>query len=210
MANPNGAPMRQREYNSRPSCIGCWHCGARSRGDRGVAPVRSPMRAVTSASVRRGAGPARNGIERIRLDVRRFARHTASICHSDTTGSPIPSRHLGRPALRQFAYVRFTTPAARLGSAWPDRHHAATLTRIIAPTHSGFPGADELWQQNIDIPASLYTYGNAGNRPGTGRSRLREGLFRVSEEAMAQVRRTAVKPPVRHLIVLATTLLLYP
>ena len=158
---------------------------------------------------------ARNGIERIRLDVRRLLDTTALDMRSaiqqvlDTEPAYRPDRRYG-----QFAYVRFyDTRGTGLGErVTPIDTDAATLTRIVGADTQRFPGADELWQQNIDIAGHPYIHMVMPviDRHGA-LAAYAEGLFRVSEEAMAQVRRTAVQTALYvNLIVLATTLLLYP
>jgi len=158
---------------------------------------------------------ARNGIERIRSEVRRLLDTTTLDARVaiqqvlDTETAYRPDRRYG-----QFAYVRFyDTRGTGLGErVAPIDTDAATLTRIIGADTQRFPDADELWQQNIEIAGHPYIHlvMPVMDRHGT-LAVYAEGLFRVSEEAMAQVRRTAVQTALYvNLIVLATTLLLYP
>jgi HD-GYP domain-containing protein (c-di-GMP phosphodiesterase class II) len=158
---------------------------------------------------------ARNGIERIRADVRRLldtttlAPRVAIQQVLDAQPDQPPDRRNG-----QFAAVRFHDPrgAALAERVVPIDTDAATLTRILDSGAPHFPGADELWQQNIDIAGHPYIHLVMPVMDRHGALAVyAEGLFRVSEEAMAQVRRTALQTALYvNLIVLATTLLLYP
>jgi HD-GYP domain-containing protein (c-di-GMP phosphodiesterase class II) len=157
---------------------------------------------------------ARNGIERIRIDVRRLLDTTTLDMRMaiqqvlDAQPDQPPDRRYG-----QFAYVRFyDTRGGALGErARPIDTDVATLTRIIAAGAQRFPGA-EVWQQNIDIAGHPYIHIVAPviDRQGA-LTAYAEGLFRVSDEAVAQVRHTALQTALYvGLIVLATALLLYP
>jgi HD-GYP domain-containing protein (c-di-GMP phosphodiesterase class II) len=158
---------------------------------------------------------ARNGIERIRIDVRRLldtttlAPRVAIQQVLDAQPDHPPDRRNG-----QFAMVRFHDPrgAALAERVVPIDTDAATLIRTFDSGTRRFPGTGELWQQNIDIAGHPYIHlvMPVMDRHGS-LTVYAEGLFRVSEEAMAQVRRTAVQTALYvSLIVLATTLLLYP
>jgi HD-GYP domain-containing protein (c-di-GMP phosphodiesterase class II) len=157
---------------------------------------------------------ARNGIERIRIDVRRLLDTTTLDVHTavqqtlDAQPDQPPDRRYG-----QFAYTRFyDTRGGALGErVKPIDTDAAALTRIIAAGTQRFPGA-EGWQQNIDIAGHPYIHIVVPviDRHGA-LAAYAEGLFRVSDEAVAQVRRTALQTALYvSLIVLATALLLYP
>lgn len=158
---------------------------------------------------------ARGGIERIRLDVRRLldtttlAPRVAMQQVLDAQPDQAPDRRNG-----QFAAVRFHDPrgAALAERVVPIDTDAATLTRVLdngAPRH---PRADELWQQNITIAGHPYIHLVMPVMDRHGALAVyAEGLFRVSEEAMVQVRRTALQTALYvSLIVFATALLLYP
>ncbi len=158
---------------------------------------------------------AHNGIERIRIEVRRLldtttlAPRVAMQQALDAQPDLPPDRRNG-----QFAAVRFYDPrgAALAERVVPIDTDAATLARILDSGARRFPGAGELWQQNIDIAGHPYIHlvMPVIDRHGA-LTVYAEGLFRVSEEAMAQVRRTALQTALYvNLIVLATTLLLYP
>jgi HD-GYP domain-containing protein (c-di-GMP phosphodiesterase class II) len=158
---------------------------------------------------------ARNGIERIQVDVRRrldtttLDMRTAVQQVLDAQPDHPPDRRYG-----QFAYVRFyDTRSGALGErVKPIDTDAATLTRAIDSGTPPFPGTDEVWQQNIDIAGHPYVHIVVPviNRRGA-LAAYAEGLFRVSDEAAAQVRRTALQTALYVvLIVLATALLLYP
>ena len=158
---------------------------------------------------------ARNGIERIRVEVRRLldtttldARVAIQQVLDIQTGHP-PDRRYG-----QFVAVRFYDPrgAALAERVVPIDTDAATLTRTLDSGAPRFPGADELWQQNVDIAGHPYIHVVMPVMDRHGAlAAYAEGLFRVSEEAVAQVRRTALQTALYvSLIVLATALLLYP
>ena len=158
---------------------------------------------------------ARNGIERVRIDVRRLLDTSRLDLRAaiqqvlDAQLDQPPDRRYG-----QFAYARFyDTRGAVLGErVKPVNTDGATLTRLIGAGSQRFPAADEVWLQNIDIAGHPYihTVMPVIDRHGT-LAAYAEGLFRVSEEAMAQVRRTALQTALYvGLIVLATALLLYP
>lgn len=158
---------------------------------------------------------ARNGIERIRVDVRRLLDTTTLDVRAaiqqvlDTETAYRPDRRYG-----QFAVVRFyDTRGTGLGErVVPIDTDAATLTRILDSGTLRFPGADDLWQQSIDIAGHPYIHLVMPVMDRHGALAVyAEGLFRVSEEAVAQVRRTALENALYvNLIVLATALLLYP
>jgi HD-GYP domain-containing protein (c-di-GMP phosphodiesterase class II) len=89
---------------------------------------------------------------------------------------------------------------------------AAALLQAIQPVPQQFPGADAVWEQKIDLAGRPYLHLAMPvlDRNGTLVA-YGEGLFRVSDEAVAQVRRTALQSALYvNLIVLATALLLYP
>jgi HD-GYP domain-containing protein (c-di-GMP phosphodiesterase class II) len=156
---------------------------------------------------------ARNGIERIRVDVRRLL-DTTTLDVRTAVQQALDSQPDHPPVYGQFAYVRFyDTRGTGLGErVAPIDTDAATLTRIIGADTQRFPGADELWQQNIDIAGHPYIHMVMPviDRHGA-LAAYAEGLFRVSEEAVAQVRRTALENALYvNLIVFATALLLYP
>jgi HD-GYP domain-containing protein (c-di-GMP phosphodiesterase class II) len=158
---------------------------------------------------------ARGGIERIRVDVRRLLDTTT--LDTRVAIQQVLDAQVGHPPDRrygQFAAVRFHDPrgAALAERVVPIDTDAATLTRILDSGAPRFPVADALWQQSIDIAGHPYLHLVMPVMDRHGALAVyAEGLFRVSEEAMAQVRRTAVQTALYvNLIVLATTLLLYP
>jgi len=158
---------------------------------------------------------ARNGIERIQIDVRQrldtttLDMRTAVQQVLDAQPDHPPDRRYG-----QFAYVRFyDTGGGALGErVKPIGTDAATLTRAIGSGTPPLPGADEVWQRNIDIAGHPYVHIVVPviDRHGA-LAAYAEGLFRVSDEAVTQVRRAALQTALYVvLIVLATALLLYP
>ena len=159
--------------------------------------------------------PARHGIERIRVDVRRLLDTTTLDLRVavqkalDAQPDHPPDRRNG-----QFAVVRFydTRGAALAERVLLTDTDAATLTRTLGAGVPRFPGADELWQQNIEIARHPYIHMVMPVLDRHGAlAAYAEGLFRVSEEAVAQVRRTSLQTAFYvGLIVLATALLLYP
>jgi HD-GYP domain-containing protein (c-di-GMP phosphodiesterase class II) len=158
---------------------------------------------------------ARNGIERIRIDVRQLLENTnlelrvAIQQVLDTQPDHPPDRRNG-----QFVIVRFYDPhgAALAEHVVPIGTDAATLTHILETGSKQFPTDDKLWQQRIEIAGHPYIHMVMPVMDRHGALAVyAEGLFRVSEEAVAQVRRTAMQTALYvSLIVLATALLLYP
>jgi len=158
---------------------------------------------------------ARNGIKWIRADVRRLLDTKTLDLRAavqQVLGSEV-DRQVDR-RYGQFAYARFyDTRGAELGErAAPIDTDAATLTRAIGSGPPRFPGAHEEWQQNVNIAGHPYIHVvvPVNDRHGAPVA-YAEGLFRVSDEAVAQVRRTALQTALYvGLIVLTTALLLYP
>jgi HD-GYP domain-containing protein (c-di-GMP phosphodiesterase class II) len=158
---------------------------------------------------------ARNGIERIRVDVRRLL-DTTTLDLRAATQQVLDAQpdHPSDPRYGQFAYARFyDTRGGALGErVKPIDTDASTLTRAIGSGTPPLPGADEMWHQNIDIAGHPYIHIVVPviDRHGS-LAAYAEGLFRVSDEAVAQVRRAALQTALYVvLIVLATALLLYP
>lgn len=158
---------------------------------------------------------ARNGIERIRVEVRRLLDTTTLDARVaiqqvlDAQSDHPPDQRNG-----QFAMVRFYDPrgAALAERVTPIGTDAATLTHILDTGTKKFPNADALWQKRVDIAGQPYIHMvmPVMDRHGV-LAAYAEGLFRVSEEAMAQVRRAALQTALYvSLIVLVTALLLYP
>ena len=158
---------------------------------------------------------ARNGIERLRADVQRMrdgsdiALPTAVQSVLDAEPAYQRDRRFGR-----FTYVRFYDRSATILGvrAIPFDTDIATLTRVIDPSPPRFPRADEVWIKKMDIRDHPYVH---LVMPVIDRhaeiAAWGEGLFRVSEESVRQVRRSALQTAVYvGIIVLATALLLYP
>ena len=127
----------------------------------------------------------------------------------NTTSILQPDRRCG-----QFTYVRFyESDGSLLGErAAPIGTDTESLTSFITSSKQQFPSAGELWQQNIDILGHPYIHVVLPvlNRQGA-LAAWGEGLFRVSEEALVKLHRTALKTALFvSLIVIATALLLYP
>ena len=158
---------------------------------------------------------ARNSIEWMRADLHRL-RDTSSLDLRaavqeviNTTSILQLDRHYG-----QFTYVRFyKSDGSLLGErAAPIGADTESLTSFITSSKQQFPKAGELWQQNIDILGHPYIHVVLPvlNRQGA-LAAWGEGLFRVSEEALVKLHRTALKTALFvSLIVIATALLLYP
>jgi HD-GYP domain-containing protein (c-di-GMP phosphodiesterase class II) len=155
---------------------------------------------------------ARYGIERIRVAVRRLLdTPTADLgaalqqALSTETGQP-PDRRYG-----EYVYVRFTDMA---GATLAKHIHAPgadpeALERALAAHPRG---PDEVWQRRLDIGDHVYAHVGMPVLDRQQRKILHaEGLFRVSEDALTEVRRNAVRTALyAALVVLATALLLYP
>jgi len=158
---------------------------------------------------------ARNGIDWMRADVRRLVATNA--LDPRAAVKRVLAGELEHQADRrygQFAYARFyDTRGAQLGErVAPIDTDAATLTRIITSGPPRFLGAHEEWQQNVDIAGHPYIHVVVPVNDQHGAPvAYAEGLYRVSDEAVAQVRRAALQTALYvGLIVLATALLLYP
>jgi len=158
---------------------------------------------------------ARNGIEWIRVDVRRLLDTTTLDLRAAV--QQVLDREPAHRADRsygQFAYVRFyDINGATIGERMaPIDADAATLMRAIGSGTPPFPGADAIWQQKLDVSGHPYIHVvvPVNDRHGTLIA-YAEGLFRVSDETVAQVRRAALQTALYvGLIVLMTALLLYP
>lgn len=158
---------------------------------------------------------ARNGIERIRIDVRRLLDTTTLDAHVaiqqvlDAESEAAPDPRFG-----QFAAVRIHDPSGAMLAerVVPLDIDAATLTGFLDSGTPQFSGVEWLGQQRITIAGHPYVHLMIPVMDRHGAlAAYAEGLFRVSEVAMAEVRRAAVQAALYvTLIVLATTLLLYP
>jgi putative nucleotidyltransferase with HDIG domain len=158
---------------------------------------------------------ARNGIEWIRVDVRRLL-DTTTLDLRAAVQQVLDARSAHQTDQRngQFAYVRFyDTRGSILGEhAQPMGTDTATLLRPVSATPQQFPKTDEPWQQHVDISGHPYLHLVVPvNNPRAELVAYAEGLFRVSDEAVLQVRRAALQTALYvGLIVFATALLLYP
>lgn len=158
---------------------------------------------------------ARSSIEWMRIGVRQRLESNGS----DLAGAMqqvLDAGPVQRPDRRygQFVYARFYDPrgnglAERLQPLDAD---ADALKAQIAATARQFPQAEDGWHEQIDIAGRPYFHLviPVANRQGTTIAHA-EGLFRISDETVAQVRRHALQTAgYVGLIVLATALLLYP
>ena len=158
---------------------------------------------------------ARNGIEWMRVGVRQRLEtggpNLAGAMQQVLNAGPVqrPDRRYG-----QFVYARFYDPrgtglAERLQPLDAD---ADALKAQIAATARQFPQAEDGWHGQIDIGGRPYFHLviPVADRHGTTIA-YAEGLFRISDETVAQVRRHALQTAgYVGLIVLTTALLLYP
>jgi HD-GYP domain-containing protein (c-di-GMP phosphodiesterase class II) len=158
---------------------------------------------------------ARNGVERIRADVRQLL-DTTTLSLPDAVQQVLDSQadHPPDPRYGQFTYARFyDVHGAALGeSIKPVDTDAATLARAVAGGTRQFPVAGEVWQQRVTIAGRPYLHLviPVMDRHGAVTA-YGEGLFRVSDAAVAEVQRNAWQTALYvGLIVLATALLLYP
>lgn len=158
---------------------------------------------------------AHNGIEWLRVDVGRLLA-TTNLDLRAATRQVLAAGPSHRPDLRygQFVYARFyDTGGNLLGERLaPVDNDAATLQRALEAAPPRPAAADATWQQRLDIAGHPHL---RVGMPVLDRNGVpvayAEGLYRVSEEAVAQVRRTALQNALYvALIVFATALLLYP
>ena len=155
---------------------------------------------------------ARLGIERMRVEVRRLLDPTASNLASAieqtlsaNTTQP-PDNRFG-----QFVYVRFadTTGKTLAERIQPLDADPEVLKRALAG-HA--VGADEVWHRRLELGGHAYVHLGMPVLDRQGNTILQaQGLFRVSDEAAADVRRRAARIAfLVALIVLATAVLIYP
>jgi putative nucleotidyltransferase with HDIG domain len=156
-----------------------------------------------------------NGVERLRARVRVIGNEPditlAGAIQRALDEEPdhrVVSRH-GR-----FVFARFYTPdgAALAQRAEPNGLVPAQLDGFLSRSALHFPALDEPWKASTDIGGRPYIHVVLAipNRAGT-LAAYGEGLYALSDAAIAGARRAALKTAgYVVLVVLATSLLLYP
>ena len=156
-----------------------------------------------------------NGVERMRTRVRAMVTEPGV-----TLAAAIQSALEEAPDRRvvsrygQFVFARFYSPdgAPLARHAQPDAPPPALLEAFVRDTPKRFPALDEPWSGDVEIDQRTYIHVvmAVAGRDGA-LAAYAEGLYALSDEAIAGARNAALRTAgYVVLIVVATSLLLYP